>query len=228
MMDILFAVLRAVIAYVLLLAVTRVIGRKAVSEMTFFNFITSITLGAMASTLAIGEKSTPLTAGIGIITFGVLTVLTSFIVIKSKEMSRLINSEPVVVIAKGEMVKKSMKRIRMNVYMLGTLLREKDVFNIMDVEYAIMENDGKLSVLLKSDKQPLTPLDMHIPAPYKGLMTDIISDGRLDARNLAKAGKNVQWLTEELGKKRVKLEDVFFASIDASGNLYITLGFGEE
>lgn len=227
-MDILFTIMRAVVAYLLLLAVTRIAGRKTVSEMTFYDYTAAITMGTLTAYIALGESSTPLAAGVALVTFGALAVLMSFIVLKSLRMNRLLNSLPVVVIAKGEFVKSNMKKIKINVETLMSLLREKNAFNAADVEYAVMESDGKLSVLLKVDKQPLTPFDMHIATPYKGLMTDIIVDGRLISCNLARAGKDVAWLTEQLSKKSVRLEDVFYAGIDSSGGLYITLGLGEN
>jgi uncharacterized membrane protein YcaP (DUF421 family) len=109
--------------------------------------------------------------------------------------------------------------------MLTSLLREKKVFNIMDVEYALVENDGKLSVLLKSNKQPATPSDMGIGVPYKGLTTELIIDGTLMENNLHAVGKDMTWLQGELKKRGITtVKDIFFAALDSSGSLYISLG----
>jgi uncharacterized membrane protein YcaP (DUF421 family) len=171
-----------------------------------------------------------LTAGVVVVTFGALAILTSFISLKSLRFRKLVDSKPVVVIARGEMVRPNMDRLRLTTGMLTSLLREKSAFEVADVEYAIMENDGKLSVLLKSNRQPATPFDLHIATPYRGLACEIIIDGSLMAENLKTAGKDEAWLMDRLKEKGIqRIQDVFYASTDSSGNLYITLGgSGEE
>jgi uncharacterized membrane protein YcaP (DUF421 family) len=105
------------------------------------------------------------------------------------------------------------------------LLREKNAFNIIDVEYAILEIDGMLSVLPKADKRPMTPFDMSLNPAYEGLVAELIIDGRLMRENLKKSGKDEAWLLDQLREKGVpKIEDVFFAALDKSGRLYLTLG----
>lgn len=225
MTDIFLTILRAVIAFLLLLIVTRLVGRKAISQMTFFDFTVAITFGSLTANLGIGSSNTPLTAGIVIVIFGALAILTSYIALSSMRFRKLVDSEPVVVIAKGELVKSNMRRVRLTLPMLTTLLREKNVFNIIDVEYAILENDGKLSVMPKSNKQPLTPSDMGIAMPYKGLTTELIIDGQLLRQNLSQTGHNEAWLRIELKNRGIQSErDVFFAALDNTGTLYISLG----
>jgi len=225
MEAILLTILRAVIAFLLLLVVARIIGRKAISQMTFFDFTVAISLGSVTANLALGSQSTSVDAGIIMIVFAILAIATSLLAMKSIRARKIIDSEPVAVIVKGELVKENMKKIRMTLPMLTSLLREKKVFYIMDVEYALVENDGKLSVLLKSNKQPATPSDMGVGVPYKGLTTELIMDGRLLENNLYAAGKDVTWLQDEIKKRGITtFKDIFFAALDSSGSLYISLG----
>lgn len=107
---------------------------------------------------------------------------------------------------------------------------EKKAFNIIDVEYAILENDGKLSVLFKSNKQPLTPADMNIGKPYMGLTVELIIDGILMHENIRMTGKSEQWIVNELNNRGIQsVKDVFFAAMDSTGKLYISLGItGKE
>lgn len=225
MEAILLTILRAVVAFFLLLTVTRLIGRKAISQMTFFDFTVAISLGSLTANLALGSQGTSIDAGLIIITFALLAILVSLIALKSLKARKVIDSEPVTVIMKGELVKKNMQKIRMNLSMLTSLLREKKVFNIIDVEYALIENDGKISVLLKSNKQPATPSDIGVGVPYKGLTTELIIDGTLLEKNLHAAGKDVTWLKNEIKKRGITTyKDIFFAALDSSGNLYISLG----
>jgi len=225
MADILWTLLRALIAFLLLLAVTRLVGRKAISQMTFFDFTVAITLGSLTTNLCLGSSSTPLLAGIVIIVFCFLAILTSYIALFSMKFHKIVDSEPVVVIAKGDLMKKNMRKLRVTLPMLTALLREKNMFNIADVEYAIMENNGKLSVLPKPDKQPLTPSDMSISPPYKGLNIELIIDGKVLRENLASSGHDEKWLLTELKNRGIENErDVFFAALDSSGGLYVSLG----
>jgi uncharacterized membrane protein YcaP (DUF421 family) len=225
MKEVLLAILRGIFAYLLLLAVSRVIGRKAIARMTFFDYTISITLGSLAAYTAIGSTRTPFTVTVVILTFTALYLLTSALSTQSIRMRKLIDSEPVVVLAKGKLIRANMKKVRLTIAVLNKLLREKDVFNILDVEYAILESNGGLSVLLKSNKQPLTPNDMGVPTPYKGLSAEIIVDGMLLEENLAAAGKDAAWVKNELACKCIsRVEDVFFAALDSSGNLYVSLG----
>lgn len=225
--DILNIVLRAIFAYVLLLIVTRLIGRKTISQITFFDFAVGITLGTLTASVGMGSNTSPSSAIIVIITFSVLAISIEYLHIKGLAFRKLINSEPVTLIENGKIVKDNMKRTRTSINTLNALLREKNVFNIGDVEFAIMETDGKLSVLPKSQKQPVTPMDLNIPTSYKGLTKDIVIDGNIMYENLKSAHLDEQWLMNQLKSQGIQnLKEVFFAALDTSGSLYVSKGMG--
>lgn len=226
MSEVLLTIARGAAAYLVLLTVSRIIGRKAIGQMTFFDYTVAITFGSLAAHIGIGSNKTPLNALIVLLIFGALYLLTSAVVAKNIRLRKLIDSEPVVVIAKGEFVKANMRRTHMTVGLLNKLLREKGVFNIIDVEYAIFESNGQLSVLNKSTRLPLTPSDMNIPVAYRGLTTELIIDGLILRENMAQLGKDENWLRAQLAAKGIaRPEDVFFAALDTAGNLYVTLGY---
>ena len=217
--------LRAVFAYLLVLIVARLLGRKSISQMTFFDFVVAITLGSLTANLGIGKNNTPVNATIVILTFCAMGILTSFWVLTSMKARKLIDSVPLVLIAKGELVKSNLRRARLSLNRLTMLLRENNAFNIIDVEYAILEIDGKLSVLMKSDKRPMTPSDMSLAPAYEGLVAELITDGRLLRENLNKTGRDEAWLHNQLQENGIaKFEDVLFAALDEAGRLYLTLG----
>jgi uncharacterized membrane protein YcaP (DUF421 family) len=115
-----------------------------------------------------------------------------------------------------------MLKARYNIEDLLTQLREKNIFNIADVEFAVLESSGKLSVLPKSQKHPVTAEDMGIPTKYEGLCLPLIIDGRIQKENLTKADLDENWLREELRREGVTdVRQIFFASLDTQGNLYI-------
>ena len=224
-LSIIYSTVRGLVAFILLMIVTRLMGRKAISQMTFFDFVVAITLGSLTANLGMGSNNNATTAATVIITLAVLAIITDYLHTKSFFVRKVVNSEPVVLIQNGEIVKDNMQRCRVSINDLTTMLREKNTFNIADVEFAIMENDGKLTVQPKSQKQPLTPSDMNIPTAYKELTKDIVIDGNIMYENLKDANLNEVWLIDQLKNAGINnVKDVFFAALDTSGNLYISKG----
>lgn len=218
------SVLRATIAYLLLLAVARLIGRKSLSQMTYFDFAIIITLGSVTANLAMGPESTPATAAATLLTLGGLAILTGYLHIKSLWIRKLTNSEPVTAIENGRIVDKNLKKVRFTINELSSMLRKKNVFNYADVEFAIIENDGQLSVLPKSQKAPLTPSDLNISTSYTGLTKDLVMDGKVLVENLKSVKLDEKWLNTQLSIQGISnVRQVFYAGLDSSGNLYVSV-----
>lgn len=221
--QILNIVLRTILGFILILTLTRLMGRKAISQMSFFDFVTAITIGAITANLAIDAKSPLYVAAIALIVFVILSIIVDFLHIKDFNFRKLVNSEPAVVIENGKINNQNMKKLRLAAEDLTKRLREKNIFNIADVEFAILENDGELSVLPKSQKQPLTPSDMKISTSYTGLTKDIIIDGNIMHENLKDSNLDTEWLISQLLSQGFKNEnDIFYAGLDTSGNLYVS------
>ena len=221
--EILVTFIRAIITYALALILTILMGRKLISQMTFFDFVVGVSMGSMAANLSIGSKNTITSSLTSLITFALLTILIGYIHIKNFKVRKIINSEPVVLISYGNIVEHNMKRVRITIEQLTMLLREKNFFSLADVEFAILESNGKLSVLPKADKAPLTPSHMNIPTVSKGLMRDIVIDGNLMKENLSFAGIDIQWLNSQLNMNGIKnISDIFYAGIDNAKNLYFS------
>ncbi len=224
MENIINPAIRAVVLYFTLLILSRIMGRKMISQMTFFDFAVGITIGSVAGSAALGQNNNSLVAGVTVlVVLTVLVFIIGYIHIKSFRFNKLVDSEPIVVIEKGQIVDKNLKRERFTIGELTALLRQKNIFNIADVEFALLEHDGKLSVLPKSQKQALKPADMNISTPYQGLTKDVIVDGVIIKENLADAKLTRQWLMDQLKVYGVEnVEDVFYAGIDSLNNLYVS------
>lgn len=217
------AALLAVGAFFAALILTRIMGRKMISQMTFFDFVIGITMGSATASIPRLQENTALSSLVALIVIASLALLIDFAHIKSFFIRKTIESEPVTVVKNGKIVDKNMKRIRLTLEELMMKLREKNVFNIGDVEFALMETDGKISVLPKSQKQPLTPSDLKIPTSYKGLTKDLVIDGNIMYENLQDVQLNKQWLLDQLKDHGVKdVKEVFYAGLDTSGNLYVS------
>lgn len=220
---VLYTIARGAFAFLFALFITRILGRKLISQMTFFDFVVGVTMGSLAANLSIGSDTTAPTAAIALATFAALGIASGFIDIKSLKARKLMDSEPVTLIDKGNIVEDNMKRIRLTIDELNMKLREKNIFSMADVEFAIMETDGQVSVLPKADKVPLTPKHINIPTASSGLMKDIILDGNIMDENLRSAGLDRQWLEIKLKEQGIQKEtEVFYAGVDNLQNLYIS------
>jgi uncharacterized membrane protein YcaP (DUF421 family) len=217
------AVLRTIYLFVLLLVLTHLIGRKLISQMTFFDFLIGITLGPIGAHLALG-KSVGMDVGLTVLTvLTALTIISALVTIRSRRWQKLIGSEPVVMIANGKIVRENMGKVRLTMNDLLMMLREKNVFNINDVEFALMETDGKISILKKSQKEPLTPENFNLPTTYKGLTKDLIMDGHVLKENLRDINLDQSWLDRELTTKGFgDPSEVFYAGLDTEGKLFIS------
>lgn len=228
MSPILNSIFRCLITYPLLLFAARMIGRKTLSNMTFFDFVVGITIGSATANISLGPDST-LKKGITVLlTFAVLTILIDYFHIKSIWFRKLVNSEPVVIIDNGKIQDQNLKRLRLALGDLLSLLRKNKVFNISDVEYALIENTGEISILLKTQKQPVTPSNLKIPTSYQGLTKDLIIDGSILHKNLHAVQLDEVWLQNQLEQQGIKsASSVFFAAIDSAGKLYVSLKSNE-
>ncbi len=215
--------LKSLIAYIFLLVLTRMMGRKMVAQVTFFDFVVAIIVGSVVANIAVNQDM-PVVSGLTVLAvLAALTICIQFLLLKSFLLRKLIDFGSIVVIENGRIISENLKKTRLRLDNLIMLLREKDAFSIAEVEYAVLETDGQLSVLKKSQKQPITPSDMNIPTAYKGLSKDIIMDGKLMTENLKGVHLDMEWLMQTLhAQNYYRIEDVFYAGLDTSGNLYIS------
>ncbi len=216
--------LRIIIAFVTLLILTRVMGRKEISQLTFINFVSAITIGAIAAVLVMDPDVSILKGVLALAGWTVITLLLGFIDLKSKKARNLISGQPRILIKNGKIMEKELHKVRMDVDALNALLRQKNVFSVAEVEYAIFETDGKLSVMKKESKQPVLKSDLHIksqPTAYP-VPTEVINEGRILSSNLEKLNLDTQWLNQQLTSLGIQsISDVFYAEVQKDGTLYV-------
>lgn len=146
-----------------------------------------------------------------------------FIDLKSKALRKVVSGDPVILIKDGKIMDKSLRSSRLDLDTLTAMLRQQNIFSIADVDYAIFETNGKLSVMPKEDKKTVTKLDMNVPSKQKvvPIPTEIISDGKLLTKNLEKLNLDKNWVTQQLKQQNIhSVADVFFAQIQTDGTLY--------
>jgi uncharacterized membrane protein YcaP (DUF421 family) len=222
MEETIVVVVRSVIGFITLLIYTRILGKQQMGNLSYFDYINGITIGSIAGTLAVDLSSKGWVHFVGLTTFVAITVIFQFATVKSRYFSKVVDSEPTVVVQKGKILEQSLSSLRIKYDELMVLLREKNIFDITQVEYAILEPNGDLSVLPKSEYRPLTPKDLNIPVSTADLMTELIMDGVLLEQNLKQRNKDKNWLTLQLEAKGIDdIKQVAYAAILPNGKLYI-------
>ncbi|MGV2966919.1 DUF421 domain-containing protein [Paenibacillus sp. FSL L8-0435] len=214
---------RSIIAFITLIIYTRVLGKQQMGNLTYFDYINGITIGSIAGTFATELSSKAWIHFVALTIFTVITIIFQFMTMKNRTLSKLMDSDPTLVIQNGKILEQNLHKMRVKFDELTVMLRQKDVFDITTLDYAIMEPDGSLSVVLKPENQPLTAKDMHMHPPKSKLMTELIIDGVLIKQNLSERNKDIQWLTEQLKKQKVTIQDIAFAAILPNDKLYIDL-----
>lgn len=217
-------VVRGIIAFFSLLIFTRLLGKQQVSQLTLFEYILGITIGSMASTLTTDLSSAAWPHWVGLVVWALLVYLVQLMAIKFPKVSHYINGKPQILIANGKILETTMREIRYSLYDLLEQLRTNDIFDISQVEFAILETNGKLTVLKKSQYQPVTPKDMNISTDYQGISTEIIYNGIVLEHNLQKLNLDKIWLNNQLKSRGIKsCTEVYIAMLNTSGELYIDL-----
>ena len=222
--SILFStIIKGILIYILALILSKLIGIKIISQMNFFDFIVGVSIGSMIAKIIIDKDHVVFSGIVALITFALLTISTSYLNLKSYSARRIINAKTLILVENGRIIDKNLKRLRITINELMMKLREKDVFNLEDVQFAIMESNGQLSVLIKANKKPITPYDMDLKVKSSSLVNDIIIDGKIVDKNLKIAGIDKKWLQSELKKKSINnIEEVSYAGVDQNKKLIIS------
>ncbi|OMF46561.1 hypothetical protein BK136_07230 [Paenibacillus amylolyticus] len=214
---------RSIIAFLTLIIYTRVLGKQQMGNLTYFDYINGITIGSIAGTFATDLSSKAWIHFVALTIFTIITIIFQYITLKNRTISKLMDSDPTLIIQNGKILEQNLSKMRVKFDELTMMLRQKDVFDITTLDYAILEPDGSLSVVLKPENQPVTAKDMHMHPPKSKLMTEIIIDGLLIKQNLEERNKDINWLSEQLKKQKITIQDIAFAAILPNDKLYVDL-----
>ena len=221
---ILVVIIRSFVSFFVLLVLVRLMGKQQVSELTFFDYVVGITIGSIASTLSVQVNQNTFATLIGMAVWTLLPIMLAWFSLHNVWIRKVVEGEATVVIENGKILEENLKKIRLTIDDLISELRLKDVFNIEEVEFALFEANGRLSVLKKAPLQPVTPKDLGLKTDYMGLPTDLVSDGILLVDALKSLGLSKAWLHHQLGRLNITdISEVSLAQLDTSGNLYVDL-----
>lgn len=205
-----------------LFVLTKVLGKTQISQLTAFDFIAALVLGELVGNALFDEKAGLLDIAYVVLLWGVILYVIEIITQKFSKTRHLLEGDPVIVIHKGQFIREELKKNKMDVDEVQQLLRAKDVFSVQEVEYAILETDGTISVLKKSAYQTPTKKDLNVAPAEVYLPTKIISDGEIIQDNLEEAKLTEEWLFEELTRQGFYTErDVFYAEYTEGQKLLV-------
>ncbi|MBE0466099.1 MAG: DUF421 domain-containing protein [Candidatus Desulforudis sp.] len=209
--------------FLAVLLVSRIVGKKLLAQLTYFDFVIGIILGTIAGAFVV-QTTRGLFVLISPVVLAAAVLLIEFMALKSRAFRKIAQGEPLVVIRNGKILEENMRKVRYDIQNLRTQLRNKDIFDFSEVEFAVLEPNGQLSVLKKSAHLPLTPKDLKLDTQYKGMPTELILDGHVLTNNLIRSGLDFTWLYRELQGRNVReVKEVFYAALNADGTLYVDL-----
>ena len=209
-MDVLKVILASLFSAAALFLIAKVIGHKQVAQLEFFDYITGITIGSIAAELATTLDDPWWKPTISMFMFGAVTVALSFTTRKIQRTRKYINGSPTIILNKGKLYRENMKKAKLELSEFLLLCRQEGYFNLNDIQTAVFEYNGKLSILPVSTKRPLNPEDMKLNPQPEHIGTEIIMDGRILDENLKRKGLNVEWLKKEMANQGYKhAKDIF-------------------
>ncbi len=220
-MEIVKVILTSILSAAALFVIAKIMGHKQISQLDFFDYITGITIGSIAAELAT-ELEKPWNPLIAMLVYGVISVALSVISDKMPRMRKYINGTSVIVFNNGKFSRKNMKKAKLDLSEFMVMCRQEGYFNLGDIQTAVFEYNGRLTVLPKSCKRPVNPADLNLVTENEKIFTEVIMDGRILHENLKSMGVDMKWLNNELkvqGEKNA--EKIFLALCDENNRLTV-------
>ena len=196
-MDIIGVILTALLSVAALFVITKIMGHKQVSQLDFFDYVSGITIGSIGAELAT-ELEEPYKPLIALCIWGGASLALNFLAHKIPRTRKYINGTPTILMNEGKIYRKNLKKAKLDLSELMLLCREQGYFDLEEIQLAVFEHNGKLSILPKAANRPATPEDLRITAKTTQIGVELIMDGRVMGDNLSRAGKSEQWLENEL------------------------------
>ena len=211
-MDIVGVILTALLSVLALFVITKIMGHKQVAQLDFFDYVSGITIGSIGAEMAteLEEPHKPL---IALCVWGAASVVLNLITSKIPKARKYINGTPTILMSDGKLYRENLKRAKLDLSEFMLLCREKGYFDLDEIQVAVFEHNGQLSILPTAASRPATPTDLKITAKATHLGTELIMDGRIMGENLERLGRDATWLEKRLKAEGVCDEKAIFLAI---------------
>ena len=222
MNEIFTVILRSIVSLTVLFIVTKLLGKKQVSQLSLFDYVIGISIGNFAAEITMNMETQFMNGIVAIIVFGLMAFSVSILTMKSITLRRFFMGTPTILIQEGKILEKNLKKVKFDVNDLLEECRSKNFFDIKDIEYALLESKGTLSILSKDENKILTKKDMNIKPIKKSLIANVIIDTKIMKQNLENMNKDEEWLKKQLEEKGYKETDnILLATLDINEKLII-------
>ncbi len=225
-MGIIKIILTATGSFIVLFILTKLMGKRQMSQLSMFDYVVGISIGSIAAEMATsldGPFTRPLTA---MVVYALLSILTAFIINKSLPVRKKIEGMPVILFDNGKIYRENFKKNKVDLDEFLMMCRNMGYFDLSTIQTVVLEQNGTLSVLPKAVERPASPKDLNLFPAQDMLVTNVIMDGEIMSRNLSLSGRDESWLKDNVINQGAKsIEDVFLATIDSSGMLNVYLNF---
>lgn len=211
-MEILQVLLTSLLSAGAFFLIAKIMGHKQMSQLDFFDYITGITIGSIAAELAT-ELETPLQPLISMGVYGVISVLLSKATHLLPRSRKYINGSPTILMDGGKLYRENLKKAKLDLSEFMVMCRQQGYFNLNDIQTAVFEFNGQLSILPVSSKRPANPQDLNLTLPTETIQTEVIMDGRILGENLHRMGFNEKWLEKQLRVQGYKRPDEIFLAL---------------
>jgi len=214
---------RVILFMIFLFFITKFLGKKQLSQLSFFEYVTGITIGGIAAIVILEVRHSIIIGLLAILVMAAIPYVVGLITLKSNKFRDFVEGRGSVFIKDGKIMEDNLKKERYTTDELLELLRKKEVFEVADVEFAVLEPTGDLSVMLKKENQPLTAKDINLTVASIKEPQTVIMDGEIMDEPLANIGLSRGWLHTELEKLGIMIENVFLGQVNSFGELTVDL-----
>ena len=218
-MEYIKVILTSLLSAVSLFVIAKITGHKQMAQLDFFDYITGITIGSIAAELAT-ELESPWKPLIAMIIYGLVALGLTILAHQFPKTRKYVNGTPTIVMDNGKLYRENMKKAKLELSEFMVLCRQEGYFNLNDIQTAVFEYNGRITILPKSEKRPLTPEDMQITPEKAEICTEIIMDGRILHENLKRLGLDLIWLEKQLKKQKYdNAKDIYLGICDKNNTL---------
>lgn len=214
--------LRALFSLITLFLITKMIGRKQVSELSLFDYVISISIGNFAAEMTMNLDSQVMNGFVSILIFGIIATIVSIITMKSIYLRRFFMGAPTIIIQDGKFIYQNLRKVKLDMNDFLETCRSAGYFDVSQIKYALMEANGRVSFLLKEEYMPVTSKDMNLKPSKQSLCANVIIDGKIMKDNLKNINKDEDWLLNQIkvnGKENI--QDILLATIDINDKLTV-------
>lgn len=223
-MDFIKVILTSLLSAVALFIIAKIIGHKQMSQLDFFDYITGITIGSIAAELAT-ELEQPLKPFIAMVVYGVVSFFLSILTSKLQRLRKFVNGTPSIIMDSGKIYRSNMKKAKLDLSEFMVMCRQQGYFNLSDIQTAVFEYNGNLTILPVSDKRPVNPSDLKIETQKEYISTEVIMDGRVLHENLKRLNLDLKWLEGQIKVQGFSdVSEVFLGICDSDNQLTLYSG----